>query len=521
MAVDVRVSDDNPFSESHFKTLKYRPDFPEPSSLTAKAFATGRPARGRWAAEDLETAVPMAPGAGSYLPCRRGAICNRSAGMLVSIVDLKLLALQSQELIRPYLRWCYYQVFPNRRPGYFTDCWHLPAFTPEEAIADALRPVLTAPADRPAVLFLPMVDWHTRIQRSPQLARAFAALGHPCLYVNPHLGCEYMLPYWFERGSWISPLGPGIHELHVHLPTEHVYHRRLLRAGESARLSRVLEGVLGGAQRAGIVQIVSFPIWLDVALAMRDRYGFPIVYDCHDFLPGFDNVSRDILAREHALFESADLIAFSAQLLMDRTLAARPSARAKSVLLRNAVNQSHFTSPAARARDTDRVVGYVGSLDHWFDVAAVDTAARKYPVWKFLLIGRIENERIRRLADLPNIEFAGEVPYSELPDYLARFDVGLIPFLQNELTRGANPIKLYEYFSRGLPVVSTRLPEVERYHELVYLADGPEAFSVALGEAMEEADPARRERRMEIARRESWTARAHELLVALQSRANA
>jgi hypothetical protein len=174
-------------------------------------------------------------------------------------VDLKLLALQSQELIRPYLRWCYYRVFPNLRPGYFTDCWRLPAFTPEEAIADALHPVLTAPADRPAVLFLPMVDWHTRIQRSPQLARAFAALGHPCLYLNPHLG-------------------------------------------------------------------------------------------------------RDIVAREHALFESADLIAFSAQLLMDRTLAARPSARAKSVLLRNAVNQSHFTSPAARARDTDRVVGYAGSL---------------------------------------------------------------------------------------------------------------------------------------------------------------
>ena len=246
-------------------------------------------------------------------------------------------------------------------------------------------------------------------------------------------------------------------------------------------------------------------------------YGFPIVYDCHDFLPGFDNVSRDIVAREHALFESADLIAFSAQLLMDRMLAARPSARAKSVLIGNAVDHAHFTSPAGRDRNTDRVAGYAGSLDHWFDVAAISTAARKYPAWKFLLIGRIEDERIRTLADLPNVEFAGEVPYSELPHHLARFDVGLIPFLRNELTRGVNPIKLYEYFSLGLPVVSTRLPEVEQYREVVYFADGPEAFSAALGQAMEEADPARRQRRMEIARRESWTARAHELLAALQS----
>ena len=427
------------------------------------------------------------------------------------------LTVQLHELARPYFRWWYYRIYPARRPSYFTDCWRYPAFTPEEAVANVLRPLLTAPPERPAALFLPMVDWHARIQRSHHLARAFVALGHPCLYVDPHLGCEYLLPYFFERESRISVLEPGIQELHVHLPTEHVYHRRLLRTGENVRVSRALDSVLGGAHPAGIVQMVSLPIWLDVALALRDRYGFRIVYDCHDFLPGFDNVSRDIVAREQALFDSADLIAFSGRHLMDTTLAARPSARAKSVLVRNAVNHSDFSGPSARARNGDRVVGYVGSLDHWFDVSALEAAARRYPAWKFLLIGRIEDERVRSLAKFPNVEFTGEAPYSELPRYLARFDVGLIPFLPNELTRAADPIKLYEYFSRGLPVVSSRLPEVERYGDLVYFADGPEDFSAALGRAMEEAGPSRSDRRKEVARRESWADRAHELLTALRS----
>ena len=35
------------------------------------------------------------------------------------------------------------------------------------------------------------------------------------------------------------------------------------------------------------------------------------------------------------------------------------------------------------------------------------------------------------------------------------FDVALCPFVLNELTRNVNPIKLREYLSAGLPVVST------------------------------------------------------------------
>ena len=280
---------------------------------------------------------------------------------------------------------------------------------------------------------------------------------------------------------------------------------------------QALRQTLGGAQRAGIVQIVSFPIWLDVALDLRNRYEFPIVYDCHDFLAGFNNVSRDIVAREQAMFERADLNAFSGRHLMDTTLAAHPSARGKSTLVRNAVNDSDFTGLPVKPRTEERVVGYAGALDHWFDVAALETAAGKYPAWKFLLIGRIEDERVRSLAKFPNVEFSGEIPYSKLPEYLALFDVGLIPFLSNELTRAADPIKLYEYFSRGLPVVSSRLPEVERYGDLVYFADGPQDFAAALGKAMEEDDAGLRERRKEVARRESWTHRAQELLAALRT----
>ena len=63
----------------------------------------------------------------------------------------------------------------------------------------------------------------------------------------------------------------------------------------------------------------------------------------------------------------------------------------------------------------------------------------------------------------PNVHLLGRKAYADLPPYMKRFDVGLIPFRLNELTRNVNPIKLREYFSAGLPVVSSDIPEVRHY----------------------------------------------------------
>jgi hypothetical protein len=66
-----------------------------------------------------------------------------------------------------------------------------------------------------------------------------------------------------------------------------------------------------------------------------------------------------------------------------------------------------------------------------------------------------------------------------LPAYAKVFDVGLIPFRLNELTRAVNPIKLREYMSAGLPVVSTALPEVLRYRDFVSIAENAGDFIAA------------------------------------------
>ena len=241
-----------------------------------------------------------------------------------------------------------------------------------------------------------------------------------------------------------------------------------------------------------------------MARRFREESAFPIVYDCHDLLSGFRNICGDMIAAEADLLRDADLVLFSSEGLLDRYHDVK-----NRLLVRNAVTASQFEAAGAQAGPrAEAVAGYVGALDSWFDIEALEQAAALNPQCRFILAGRVEFEPIRRLQALPNVELVGEVPYHQVPGLLGRFRVALIPFRINPLTLMTNPIKLYEYFSCGLPVVSTPLPEAQAMGDLVYVGSSPAGFARQVGCAFEEDDPVRRARRREIAARENWTGRA-------------
>ena len=72
---------------------------------------------------------------------------------------------------------------------------------------------------------------------------------------------------------------------------------------------------------------------------------------------------------------------------------------------------------------------------------------------------------------------------------------------------GISPAKIYECLATGIPVVSTPLPELERFGEHVYLAEGAEGFAEVL-RSIPRLDTGEKTRaRIELARKNSWEAR--------------
>ena len=87
---------------------------------------------------------------------------------------------------------------------------------------------------------------------------------------------------------------------------------------------------------------------------------------------------------------------------------------------------------------------------------------------------------------------------------MAGFDVALMPFALNEATRSISPTKTLEYFAAGLPVVSTRVPDVVADHGAhVHLADDGAAFAAACHRARRRQPSARAEIEA-VVRRNTW-----------------
>ena len=269
------------------------------------------------------------------------------------------------------------------------------------------------------------------------------------------------------------------------------------------RLAQALRQFSEVCQLDQIVSIIDLPLWR--ALAQR-LPGNLLVYDCMDFHGGFSSNSEEMLAEESRLLKEADLVITTSERLSEMVAEEAPN-----TLIRNAGEVEYFAkSPEKRAYESDRpVVGYLGAIAEWFDMALVAHAAKSLPEWQFVLVGSTHSSDVAQVRRLPNVELIGEVPYEEAAAWVHSFDVALIPFQITELTLCTNPVKAYEYLAAGKPVVSTALPEVELMDGMVHVAENRDSFVELLKAAMQEvgdADLART--RSEWAAGHDWESRA-------------
>ncbi len=164
------------------------------------------------------------------------------------------------------------------------------------------------------------------------------------------------------------------------------------------------------------------------------------------------------------------------------------------------------TDTPADVRDLERpLVGYVGLIDDYLSLESMLAVAERLDRGTLVCVGgsNIDTSPLTH----PRIELLGRRPYDDIPAYVNAFDCCIVPFAQNRLTVGVNPIKLREYLAAGRPVVATRLPAIEQYDDVVSLADDAGEFVDAVVQVLSSPDAmsesAARQRRDRVAG-ESW-----------------
>lgn len=361
------------------------------------------------------------------------------------------------------------------------------------------------------VVIFPIIDWHFRIQRPQHIAREMARRGHRVFYltVAPRGGAEapgFRLLEMAEHGVFIC-------ELQVrNVEKFDVYGGKI--SSDSIAETRAALKSLWRSQRIGeSVSIVQHPSWCSIVRSIPANF---VVYDCMDHHAGFSTHTRDVGRHERALLEASDLVVVTSEWLKNL------HSRHDPLVIRNAAEIERFLplSEAVRDRTTATpVVGYVGTIAEWFDLRLIIQSARKFKDWQFVLVGSTAGCDTSEARRLPNIVFEGERPYSEVADYLKRFDVCVIPFKVTDLIRATNPVKVYEYLAAGKPVVSVELPELEVMRELIHLARDQEDWNDKLQIAMDESgDRELVSKRSQWAREHSWSSRAEALETAVRKK---
>jgi glycosyltransferase involved in cell wall biosynthesis len=248
------------------------------------------------------------------------------------------------------------------------------------------------------------------------------------------------------------------------------------------------------------------------------------VYYCVDEYSMFSNIdTASILAAEKALLERADCVFAVTHALAER----KRLINSNTHLSPHGVDHASFSRalapetviPADLAHLPHPVIGFYGTLQDWVDLELVAYLARSHPEWSLVLIGPIMVDTAA-VAGLPNVHLLGRREHRELPAYCKGFDVGLIPYRVIDRMPFVNPIKLREYLSAGLPVVSTAVPEVRRYPHWCSVGEDHEGVRLAIERALLEDSPEKRRVRSSAMQSESWQARVAEVDRIVQDTSN-
>ena len=375
---------------------------------------------------------------------------------------------------------------------------------------------------KPDIFIFSITDWDFRIQRSQHLARELAESGRRVFYIEMLLEPD---------GLRITKMGENIYR--VRLPSRNIGHLQpyVGKATEEQKLAwnESFNAFCDTTSATSFKQaIIQHPFWWQVLRSISPEC--QLIHDCMDDMSGFSNTDRFVLNLEEDMIAKCDKLIVSSQTLFDKFKGIRQSS-----IIRNAVDADHFLSNGKRrstlfgqklpslemqtssSGDSESEVinvGYVGAIAEWFDAALVKESAVSEPNFHFHLCGAVSDRNVTDLLNgVENVMLYGEIGFLDVPSFLERMDVLIIPFKILPIIESCDPVKFYEYSIMGKPTVSTRLPELSRASDLVFFASTSEEFAMQIRRANERVQNHEfRDALKDYALRNTWRHRCTELV---------
>ena len=234
-----------------------------------------------------------------------------------------------------------------------------------------------------------------------------------------------------------------------------------------------------------------------------------IVFDCMDQLSQFKGSPKELIRRERELLAIADVVFAGGPKIGRDKIKYNPNTHSYGC----GVDIKHFGKarlkstkiPADVADLPGPVFGFFGVVDERMDYELVAALADAFPQGSVVIIGPMTKIDPATVPQRPNLHWMGGRDYQQLPSYVKKFDVCLMPFAINEATEYINPTKALEYMATERPIVSTPVEDVVlQFTGVVKISQTSEEFIRLCGEAVASPDKAAIRRGKMLSERNSW-----------------
>ena len=379
--------------------------------------------------------------------------------------------------------------------------------------------------DGAGMIYMGMSPWDGMWKNRHQLMSRFAHQ-MPVLYVEPPLALrKFRRSVLSGRFPWNEFRSPDERRVDSNL---YVYgSSALYPVSGTGLLRRTTEkrwhrAILRAASKVGIHRPILWISLPEQRRALRNMNPDFSIYHVVDEYAGYtaqnDRRVKKLAAEERIVLDCVDLtVAVSPELVR-----AKSGMNRDVRLVENAVDLRQFKlaiernkTPADLAKIPAPRIGYSGLVGKRLNLSMILEIAGRHPEWSFIFVGKVDprdcEADIMALQSSENVYFLGERKPEVIADYVAGFDIGLLPYELNVETTHISPLKMYEYLAVGLPVIATAIPAALRHGDLLEVANNLDEFDDKIREALVDNHERDMNKRMQFAEKNTWEDRVIEL----------
>lgn len=267
------------------------------------------------------------------------------------------------------------------------------------------------------------------------------------------------------------------------------------------------------------------PRFEHISMLFPGNYFF--VYDMVDYVrrATFNSLVRDeIIRKEQHLFVRADVIVTVSDSLKKLFQKDRPDIQNVSQGFRRNFIKKNPSNFFLNIPVKKPVIGFVGAINYRLDFALLHGLISQRPQWHFVFVGSIQyhpelpkkslDTQWRDLRKRVNVFYYPQQDKTKMPGIISQFDIGMIPYdIGLDFNRFCYPMKLFEYFSMGKPVIATPIHALRSLRRFVKIGRSVEEWEMHIAHMLSRPWP----KHKQIAQRafalsHSWEKRTENVL---------